>query len=146
MWAPSGRYGLSPSKSIFLYARSAPVSERSERLVVCVPPRPMSGDEHSMARGGHSSQLVHHANADPLHGYTGAWKQCAYDPELPGPVCHRSQIKVPVELVQVLRLYCKAALKREAGDKEATSDLLSWSKDWFEARIAEREEGSPVGP
>ena len=76
MWAPRGRYGLSPSKSIFLYARSASVSERSERLVVCVPPRPMSGDEHSMARGGHSSQLVHHANADPLHGYTGATTLC----------------------------------------------------------------------
>ena len=36
--------------------------------------------------------------------YTGAWKDCAYDPETPGWIHHPDQICVPATIDEVIRL------------------------------------------
>ena len=64
--------------------------------------------------------------------YTGAWADCAYDPETPGPICHPDQIRVPSAIDEVIRLYTKAVVR------EQPADLLEWSRQWFEAKAAER--------
>jgi len=60
--------------------------------------------------------------------YTGAWADCAYDPELPGPICHPDQICVPTAIDEVLRLYAKAVVR------EQPDDLIVWSQQWFAQR------------
>lgn len=60
--------------------------------------------------------------------YTGAWKDCAYDPELPGPIYHTDQIRVPTELEVIVREWTKAALL------EQPQDVNKWSEDWFARR------------
>ena len=83
---------------------------------------------------------------------TGAWADCAYDPETPGPICHPGITRVPlapslrlptvssclsdmicvnVNIDDVLRLYTKAVLR------EQPEDLVEWSRQWFTARAAE---------
>eukprot|EP00966_Prymnesium_polylepis_P252001 5826062-Prymnesium_polylepis.1 len=57
--------------------------------------------------------------------YTGAWKDCAYDPELPGPIYHTDQVRVPSELQEVVREWTKAVVR------EQPDNLNEWSKQWF---------------
>ena len=53
--------------------------------------------------------------ANPLYTgappYTGAWKDAAYDPELPGRVCTAEQIRVMPTLQQVMVEYSKAVAR-----------------------------------
>lgn len=60
--------------------------------------------------------------------YTGAWSDCAYDPELPGPLHHPDQINVPTAIDEVLRLYTKAAIR----ERPEGTDIYEWSRQWFE--------------
>ena len=64
--------------------------------------------------------------------YTGAWAEAAYDPETPGWIHHPDQICVPTSIDEVMRLYTKAVVR------EQPDDILTWSKEWFAARVAER--------
>jgi len=41
----------------------------------------------------------------------GAWKNSAYDPELPGPLFNADQIKVPVTLESVVKELSKQAIR-----------------------------------
>lgn len=84
------------------------------------------------------AQLANPTYSDPPP-YTGAWKGCAYDPELPGPIYHTDQVRVPPTLVEVVRLYSKAVLTRQpdASVEDPMVDLITWSKEWFETRAAE---------
>ena len=67
--------------------------------------------------------------------YTGAWADCAYDPETPGVMHHPDQIRVPTEIDAVLRLYTKAAVREQV----EAADLVTWSRDWFDKKKLERE-------
>ena len=67
--------------------------------------------------------------------YTGAWADCAYDPETPGVMHHPDQIRVPTEIDAVLRLYTKAAVREQV----EAADLVAWSRDWFDKKKLERE-------
>ena len=89
--------------------------------------------------------------------YTGAWSDCAYDPETPGWIHHpgartframevasaplkpppapcTDQICVPSQIDEVVRLFTKAVLREQPDD----ASLTTWSRDWFAARVAER--------
>lgn len=68
--------------------------------------------------------------------YTGAWKDCAYDPELPGPICHPDQVLVPSGLQDVVRAWTKAVVR------EQPEDLNEWSKQWFTRQAAELAGGA----
>lgn len=54
--------------------------------------------------------------------YTGAWADCAYDPETPGPIYHPDQVCVHVGIDEALRQYAKAAIR------EQPEDVLEWSR------------------
>ena len=75
--------------------------------------------------------------------YTGAWADCAYDPELPGPIYHPDQINVPTSIDEVLRLYTKAAIR----DRPEGWDIYEWSKQWFDEKAqqlaAQQQQQSP---
>ena len=73
--------------------------------------------------------------------YTGAWADCAYDPETPGPIYHTDQVKVNAAMDDVMRLYTKAVLKRQGDGPEEMSleELVEFSRQWFTARAAEPE-------
>jgi len=72
--------------------------------------------------------------------YTGAWADCAYDPETPGPLYDPDQICVNVNIDEVLRLYTKAALR------EQPEDIVSWSQQWFIARLSEQQAAGRGAP
>ena len=65
-----------------------------------------------------------------LPAYTGAWKDCAYDPELPGPIYHTDQVRVPSTLQDVVRDWTKAVVR------ENPENLNEWSRQWFANRVA----------
>eukprot|EP00325_Prymnesiales_sp_UTEX-LB-985_P021899 CAMPEP_0174715366 /NCGR_PEP_ID=MMETSP1094-20130205/21179_1 /TAXON_ID=156173 /ORGANISM="Chrysochromulina brevifilum, Strain UTEX LB 985" /LENGTH=121 /DNA_ID=CAMNT_0015914927 /DNA_START=30 /DNA_END=395 /DNA_ORIENTATION=- len=65
--------------------------------------------------------------------YTGAWADCAYDPETPGPLYHPDQICVSTKLDEVLRLYAKAALR------DNPEDIIGWSQQWFVDQLAQQQ-------
>ena len=64
--------------------------------------------------------------------YTGAWADCAYDPETPGPICHPDMVRVAPDIDEVLRLYTKAVVR------ENPEDLIEWSRQWFAQKAAEQ--------
>jgi len=64
--------------------------------------------------------------------YTGAWADCAYDPETPGPIYHPDQVKVESSMDEVMRLYTKAVLR------EQPVDVVEFSRAWFTERAAEQ--------
>ena len=61
--------------------------------------------------------------------YTGAWADCAYDPETPGPIYHPDQIKVESELQDVLRNFTKAVLKEPSVG--SYDELIEFSRQYF---------------
>ena len=65
--------------------------------------------------------------ANPLYTgappYTGAWKDAAYDPELPGRVCTAEQIRVMPTLQQVMVEYSKAVARAAPGGTEQIVEL-----------------------
>lgn len=63
-----------------------------------------------------------------LPAYTGAWKDCAYDPELPGPIYHADQVRVPTELQGVVRDWTKAVVVSQP------DDVIGFSQKWFAQR------------
>ena len=74
--------------------------------------------------------------------YTGAWADCAYDPESPGWIHHPDQICVLSTIDEVIRLYTKALLREQPDD----ANLVEWSRAWFEARVAERAAAAAEAP
>ena len=68
--------------------------------------------------------------------YTGAWKQCAYDPEMPGPLHTADQIGVPPSLSEVVRNYTKAAIR------EQPANMIEWSAAWFRDAAAKQKASS----
>ena len=77
--------------------------------------------------------------ANPLYTgappYTGAWKDAAYDPELPGRVCTAEQIRVMPTLQQVMVEYSKAVARAAPG---GTEQIVEFSAKWFAERAAFR--------
>mmetsp|Transcript_30088 Transcript_30088/g.77979 ORF Transcript_30088/g.77979 Transcript_30088/m.77979 type:complete len:125 (+) Transcript_30088:27-401(+) len=72
--------------------------------------------------------------------YTGAWADCAYDPETPGPIYHTDQVKVDASMDEVMRLYTKAVLRHAAESGDMSKDeLVEFSRQWFTSRAAEAE-------
>ncbi|KAL1515663.1 hypothetical protein AB1Y20_002280 [Prymnesium parvum] len=65
-----------------------------------------------------------------LPAYTGAWKHCAYDPELPGPIYHPDQVRVPSELQDIVREWTKAVVLAQP------EDLANFSQKWFASRAS----------
>eukprot|EP00966_Prymnesium_polylepis_P064795 1502921-Prymnesium_polylepis.1 len=81
-----------------------PIIVRNEQL----PSLSWSSHNSSLNSAGDTASVANlAAMANPtykgLPPYTGAWKDCAYDPELPGPIYHTDQVRVPPTLEHVLR-------------------------------------------
>ena len=70
-----------------------------------------------------------------IPAYTGAWKDCAYDPELPGPIYHTDQVRVPSNLQDVVREWTKAVVRENPKPEE----LNEWSLKWFQSQVAAQE-------
>ena len=70
-----------------------------------------------------------------IPAYTGAWKDCAYDPELPGPIYHADQVRVPSNLQDVVREWTKAVVRENPKPEE----LNEWSLKWFQSQVAAQE-------
>ena len=81
--------------------------------------------------------------ANPLYTgappYTGAWKDAAYDPELPGRVCTAEQIRVMPTLQQVMVEYSKAVARAAPG---GTEQIVEFSAKWFAERAAAAAEAA----
>eukprot|EP00964_Phaeocystis_antarctica_P159049 scaffold129976_cov36-Phaeocystis_antarctica.AAC.4 len=78
--------------------------------------------------------------------YTGAWKDCAYDPDkppqtAPGGLYSIDQVKVDVSLVEVVRAWSKDVIRSGLTDEAA---IVAFSRDWFRQR-AEQGVASPSG-
>ena len=68
--------------------------------------------------------------------YTGAWKDCAYDPDkppqaAPGGLYSTDQVKVDVSLVEVVRAWSKDVIRGGLTDEAA---IVAFSRDWFRQR------------
>lgn len=63
--------------------------------------------------------------------YTGAWKDAAYDPELPGPLFHADQIEVPTSLEDVVKEMTKQAIR----DRPAPEDMYRWAHAFFQKKL-----------
>ena len=85
--------------------------------------------------------------ANPLYTgappYTGAWKDAAYDPELPGRVCTAEQIRVMPTLQQVMVEYSKAVARAAPG---GTEQIVEFSAKWFAERVRRRRRGRRLRP
>ena len=71
--------------------------------------------------------------------YTGAWKGCAYDPELPpqsapGGVYHTDQVKVEAALVDVVREWSKEVIRGGFHVNQDPEGMIAFSRDWFAKR------------
>ena len=116
---------------------------RTRRIVTRVALPPLLGcralrREMATAAGGPSVGEFANPNYKPPPPRTGAWASAAYDPEAPGPLYSAEQIRVPPELAGVVKEYTKAAIRAQP------SDLICWSKRWFEQRCAERDGAAPA--
>ena len=74
--------------------------------------------------------------------YTGAWKGCAYDPELPpqsapGGLYHMDQVKVKAELVDVVREWSKEVIRGGFHVNQDPEGMIAFSRDWFAQKAAE---------
>ena len=57
--------------------------------------------------------------------YTGAWADCAYDPETPGPIYHPDQVNVSSSMDVVLSRWTKAVIRAQP------DDVVEFSRQWF---------------
>ena len=80
--------------------------------------------------------------------YTGAWKGCAYDPELPpqsapGGIYHTDQVKVEAALVDVVREWSKEVIRGGFHVNQDPEGMIAFSRDWFAQKAAEFAAGPP---
>ena len=70
--------------------------------------------------------------------YTAAWQDAKLDPELPGPLYSADQIRIPPQLVDVMRDFTKAAIR----EQPAADDIYEWSRNWFQQRVDRKVQGA----
>ena len=51
------------------------------------------------------------------------------------------QIKIPPQLPEVMKDFTKAAIRAQADAQLQQKDMLEWSREWFEKKIAEGKNG-----